>query len=79
MSSQTLTVNDLQLTLRRSARRKTLQVTVERDGALILSAPPEVEEQALRQFVAEKSFWIYSRLAEKERLRPGGMDLLECL
>lgn len=35
----------------------------------VLSAPPEVEEQALRQFVAEKSFWIYSRLAEKERLQ----------
>ena len=69
MSNQTLIVNDLQLTLRRSARRKTLQITVERDGALILSAPPKVEEQALRQFVAEKSFWIYSRLAEKERLQ----------
>ncbi|MCP6698102.1 M48 family metallopeptidase [Pseudomonas donghuensis] len=69
MSSQTLTVGELQLTLRRSARRKTLQITVERDGALILSAPPEVDEQALRQFVAEKSFWIYSRLAEKERLQ----------
>ena len=69
MSSQTLIVGELKLTLRRSARRKTLQITVERDGALILSAPPEVDEQALRQFVAEKSFWIYSRLAEKERLQ----------
>ena len=69
MNDQVLTVDDLQLTLRRSARRKTLQITVERDSTLILSAPPEVEEQALRQFVAEKSFWIYSRLAEKERLQ----------
>lgn len=63
-----LTVNDLRLTLRRSVRRKTLQITVERDGELVLSAPPEVDEAALRQFVQEKSFWIYSRLAEKERL-----------
>ena len=46
MNDQVLTVDDLQLTLRRSARRKTLQITVERDSTLILSAPPEVEEQA---------------------------------
>src|SRR5690606_13736622 len=69
VSDHTLTVDDLQLTVRRSARRKTIQITVERDGALILSAPPRVEEQVLRQFVQEKSFWIYSRLAEKERLQ----------
>lgn len=69
MSHQSLTVNDLHLRLHRSARRKTMQITVERDGTLILSAPPEIEEQRLRQFVAEKSFWIYSRLAEKDRLQ----------
>ena len=69
MSSQILIVGDLQLALRRSARRRTLQITVERDGALILASPPEVDEQTLREFVAEKSFWIYSRLAEKERLQ----------
>lgn len=65
----TLTVDDLSFTLRRSTRRKTLQITVERDGELVLLAPPEVDEQLLRQFVHEKSFWIYSRLAEKERLQ----------
>ncbi|WP_150302454.1 YgjP-like metallopeptidase domain-containing protein, partial [Pseudomonas profundi] len=69
MSNLMLTVDDLHLTIRRSARRKTMQITVERDGSLILSTPPEVEEGTLRQFVQEKSFWIYSRLAEKERLQ----------
>ena len=64
-----LIVDDLQLTLRRSARRKTMQITVERDGGLMLLAPPEVTEEKLRQFVEEKRFWIYSRLAEKERLQ----------
>ena len=69
MSVTILAVDDLCLVLRCSARRKTLQITVERDGELILSAPHGVEEQVLRQFVQEKSFWIYSRLAEKERLQ----------
>lgn len=62
-------VNDLQFTIRRSARRRTMQITVERMGELILSAPPEVSIDRLREFVSEKRFWIYTKLAEKERLQ----------
>ena len=64
-----LVVDDLRLAVQRSARRRTMQITVERDGALVLSAPPQVAEDALRAFVQEKRFWIYTRLAEKERLQ----------
>lgn len=62
-------VDDLQFQVRRSARRRTMQITVERDGELVLSAPPEVDETALRTFVLERRFWIYTKLAEKERLK----------
>lgn len=64
-----LQVDDLHFVLRRSRRRKTMQITVERDGKLVLSAPPQVDEAALRAFVLEKRFWIYTKLAEKERLQ----------
>jgi predicted metal-dependent hydrolase len=47
----TMVVDDLRLAVQRSARRRTMQITVERDGALVLSAPPEVDEQRLRDFV----------------------------
>ncbi len=62
-------VDDLQFTLRRSARRRTMQITVERTGELVLSAPPEVDIERLRAFVNEKRFWIYTKLAEKDRLQ----------
>ncbi len=62
-------VDDLQFTVRRSARRRTMQITVERTGELILSAPPEVCIDRLRDFVSEKRFWIYTKLAEKDRLQ----------
>ena len=62
-------VDDLQFTQRRSARRRTMQITVERTGELILSAPPGVGIAQLRDFVREKRFWIYTKLAEKERLQ----------
>lgn len=62
-------VDDLQLAIRRSARRRTMQITVERTGELILSAPPEVGIDQLRDFVGKKRFWIYTKLAEKDRLQ----------
>lgn len=69
MSVTLLQVGELSFAITRSARRRTMQITVDRDGELKLAAPPEVEESRLRQFVEEKRFWIYSRLAEKERLQ----------
>lgn len=69
VTAPTLQVDDLQFQVRRSARRKTLQITVERDGALVLSAPPGVDDASLRAFVMEKRFWIYTKLAEKDRLQ----------
>jgi len=64
-----LTVDDLSFELKPSTRRRTLQITVDRSGELVLSAPPDVEEERLREFVLEKRFWIYTKLAEKDRLQ----------
>jgi predicted metal-dependent hydrolase len=69
VKSGKLQVHDLQFTVRHSARRKTMQITVDRNGELVLCAPPELNEAALRAFVLEKRFWIYTKLAEKDRLQ----------
>jgi predicted metal-dependent hydrolase len=65
----TLVVDDMALSLSRSRRRTTMQITVERNGELSISAPPGVQLSKLRKFVQDKRFWIYTKLAEKERLR----------
>ncbi|HMR69403.1 MAG TPA: SprT family zinc-dependent metalloprotease [Rubrivivax sp.] len=64
----TLTVNDLRFELRRSDRRRALEITVDRGGALILSAPPDVPDARLRDFVQRKRMWVYRQLARKEAL-----------
>jgi predicted metal-dependent hydrolase len=64
-----LTVGDLELELRGSARRRSLQLTVDRNGELILFAPSECSPDRLSDFVQEKRFWIYGKLAEKELVR----------
>lgn len=65
----TLVVDDLAFELRPSERRRTLQITVDRGGELILAAPTGTDERHLRDFVSEKRFWIYTKLAEKNRLQ----------
>ena len=65
----TIAVDDLCLELRGSARRRSLQVTVDRDGDLVLFAPTGCERAAIEDFVREKRMWIYRKLAEKELLR----------
>jgi predicted metal-dependent hydrolase len=65
----TITIDDLRFELRGSDQRRSLQVTVDRDGDLILFAPPGCDDATLEGFVREKRFWIYRKLAEKQLLR----------
>jgi len=65
-----LVLGDLQFEVRRSDRRRTLGLTVERDGSLILTAPPGVADARLERFARQKRFWIYQKLAAKEALPP---------
>jgi predicted metal-dependent hydrolase len=65
----TLTVDDLEFEVRTSPRRKTLQITVDRGGELIISGPQGYDLDAMQAFVHEKRFWVYTKLAEKEALR----------
>lgn len=65
----TLTVDDLDFEVRRSRRRKTLQITVDRGGELVIIAPDHCDRSVMETFVREKRFWLYTKLAEKESLR----------
>lgn len=65
-----LRVEDLAFQVRRSGRRRTLEITVERDGSLLLSAPEGCEEARLERFVRAKRRWVYEKLAAKEALKP---------
>jgi predicted metal-dependent hydrolase len=65
-----LVIGDLQFEVRRSDRRQTLGLTVERDGRLVLTAPTRVVDERLERFAKSKRFWVYRKLAAKEALSP---------
>lgn len=64
----TLIIGDLTFTLRYSERRRTVGVTVDRGGELILTAPPDCPVSRIEEIAREKAFWVYTKLAIKEPL-----------
>jgi len=64
--SQVLLVDELSFQVKRSPRRHTLELIVDRGGELVIAAPAETDEVSMAAFVREKKFWLYRKLAEKE-------------
>ncbi len=63
-----LTVAGLEFEVQLSAGRRSIGITVDRDGSLIVSAPQDCDETDLAAFAYEKRLWIYKKLAEKDLL-----------
>jgi predicted metal-dependent hydrolase len=68
--SETLEVGRLTFEVRRSPRRKTLGLTVDRGGELVLHVPENTTDQALTQWTGSKLLWVHRTLARKEELAP---------
>src|SRR5665213_670542 len=51
-----------------SGSRRTIGITVDRDGSLIVNAPNGSREADLTAFAQEKRMWVYKKLAEKDLL-----------
>lgn len=68
-TAEDLVVGDLRFEVRRSRRRRSVEITVDRGGELVLSAPADCPPATMADFVRAKRFWIYTKLAEKEALR----------
>ena len=63
---ENIAIKDLTIEVKRSARRKTVELTVERDGSIILYAPVNVDQGNLEALVRDKLLWIYLQLGRKE-------------
>ena len=67
----TLTVDDLEFEVRWSPQRKTIQITVDRGGELVITAPEGCDSAVMEEFIREKRFWLYTKLAEKSKATVG--------
>jgi len=64
---KTLKINGLQVRFRRSDRRS-IAITVERNGGIAVSAPKEASIADIEKFVLDKQIWIHQKLARKKEL-----------
>lgn len=64
----TITVADLVFEVVRSPRRRTAEISVERDGHLVVRAPVGAEDATLERFAFQKRGWVYEKLAMREAL-----------
>jgi len=62
-------IDDLHFEVHYSPARKTVELSVEREGGLVIRAPEGTDPRRLEAAVRAKRFWLYSRMAEKETLR----------
>lgn len=65
-----LTVDELTFTVRRSPRRRTIGITVERDGGLRVTLPSRCRRTVAEQAVRTKLPWVRRKLAEYEAMGP---------
>src|SRR5438094_9669142 len=73
-ASERLVIGDLTFSLRRSNKRKTVGITIDRGGELILTAPDDCPLPKIAEIAHDKRFWVYTKLAEKAMLaRPVGV------
>lgn len=65
-----LVIDDLPVLVRRSARRKTVGITIERDGALVAAAPTDAPSDVVERLVRERQLWIHRKLAAQRQHPP---------
>lgn len=70
----------LEYTVQRSAKRRNLTITVERDRSIVVHAPEGISNVKIRQVVESKRQWIYEKTGHPQKYRnlphPPGKELV---
>lgn len=69
--NEVLIVDNLEFEVRRSPRRKTLGLTVDRAGELVVHSPAMASEAELQNWVEQKLLWVHQKLLRKEEYSQG--------
>jgi len=64
--NEVIVVDNLEFEVRRSSRRKTLGLTVDRAGELVIHSPEAASEAELLKWAQERLLWVHRKLLQKE-------------
>jgi predicted metal-dependent hydrolase len=68
--TETLQLGGLEFAVRRSDRRRTLGLTVDRGGELVAHVPAGTSAEELSRWINTKLLWVHRKLALKEEAAP---------
>jgi predicted metal-dependent hydrolase len=64
--TETLQLNGLDFEVRRSERRKTLSLTVDRAGELVAHVPAETSVEEVSRWIRGKLLWVHRKLMTRK-------------
>ena len=71
---------ELSYTVRRSERRKKINITVERDRTVVVHAPSNASDETIERIVESKRLWIFEKTKHKQKYQelphPPGKELV---
>ncbi len=71
---------ELSFSVRRSAKRKTLTITVERDRSVVVHAPSNTSDDVIQRLVESRRQWIFAKVHHAQKYRelphPPGRELV---
>jgi len=69
--SERIQIDDLDLEIRRSARRRHVGITVERDGGVVMAVPEKMGRGEISRIARQKQSWIYATIGKREESEKG--------
>ena len=69
--SESIQIDDLKIEVRRSTRRLNVDLTIDRDGGVVIAVPESMKEADIAKIVRNKQTWIYTALGRKEATHKG--------
>lgn len=70
MTDRVLDVGGLEIAVMERPERKTMEITIDRDGSLFVAVPAGTPDDPVRDFVDRKQDWIHRKLIEKADFLP---------
>ena len=69
--NDSIQIDDIVVEIRRSVRRQTVDLTVERDGRVAIAVPEGLQDGEIEKIIRRKQEWLYTALARKESTEKG--------
>lgn len=69
--SETLSIGNLEIIVRRSEKRHTVNLAVERDGSLVATVPASMQTSELFRIARSRELWLHSAVARRNALVSG--------